>query len=83
VNAADYTTWRNHSGEAFQLTNEAQGVTPGNVTIEDYTQWKMHYGESVNLGTGFGVQSVPEPSGACLVLFGTLAAFSFPRMSRG
>ncbi|MGD9635307.1 MAG: PEP-CTERM sorting domain-containing protein, partial [Pirellulales bacterium] len=44
VNAADYTVWRDHLGQTFQLTNEGTGVTAGMVTSEDYDFWKANFG---------------------------------------
>ena len=44
VNAADYTVWRDHLGQTFQLTNECTGITAGMVTAEDYTLWKANFG---------------------------------------
>ncbi len=45
VNAADYTVWRDHLGQTFQLTNEGAGVTAGMVTAEDYDLWKANFGQ--------------------------------------
>jgi hypothetical protein len=70
VDAADYTVWRNHLGESFQLQNEGVGVTEGMVTIEDYDFWKQRYGQSTS---GFGgLSSVPEPT-SCLLLIGLVS----------
>jgi autotransporter-associated beta strand protein len=68
VDAADYTVWRNHLGEANEanLNNNGDG---GNVSGSDYTWWKQHYG---TMGPGSGGLSggvVPEPASAMLVLF--------------
>jgi hypothetical protein len=66
VNAADYTVWRDHSGQTFQLTNEVAGVTPGVVTTEDYNAWKSRFGNTGGAGAGGGAGivalSVPEPA---------------------
>ena len=51
VDAADYTTWRDHLGQTFALTNEDPGSTPGTVTIEDFNYWKAHFGATG--GSGF------------------------------
>jgi len=50
VNAADYTIWRNHLGETFQLQNEVEGTTPGMVTTEDYAAWKANFGSTSGVG---------------------------------
>jgi hypothetical protein len=55
VDAVDYTVWRNHFGQAFQLPNEVPGVSPGQVTIADYNRWKLLYGQPYTL-------SMAEPS---------------------
>ena len=84
VDAADYTLWRDHQGQTFQLTNEGAGQTPGMVTIEDYNFWKANFGMS---GTGSGTSAtaaVPEPGTAILVVFsvaGVLGCVVFRRRS--
>ncbi len=60
VDAADYTVWRDHLGQTFQLTNEGP-FTPGEVTAEDYTFWKEQFGLP---GAGSGAVGVPEPTGS-------------------
>jgi hypothetical protein len=51
VNAADYTVWRDHLGQSYQLLNEAPGTTPGQVTIDDYNYWKAHFGATAPGGS--------------------------------
>jgi hypothetical protein len=75
VNAADYTVWRDHLNQAYQLTNEGPGQTPGNVTIEDYTFWKTHFGEQAG-GGALGNLAVPEPSTNCLLVLAMSVCFS-------
>jgi hypothetical protein len=53
VNAADYTLWRDHLGQTYQLQNEAAGQTPGQVTVEDYNYWKAHFGATSAVGGGY------------------------------
>lgn len=80
VNAADYTLWRNHLNENFQLQNEG-GITPGIVNQADYDFWKSQFG--MHLGSGGGsVQSVPEPA-AWLLSMLALSAVAFRRRQRG
>jgi hypothetical protein len=73
VNASDYTVWRNHLGQTYQLPNEVDGITPGQVTPEDYSAWKTRFGDSAGAGGGAGAvasRAVPEPSSAltgCIV----------------
>ena len=59
VDAADYSIWRNHSGQAFQLLNEGPD-TPGEVTIEDYNFWKANFGLG-GPGAGSGSASAFRP----------------------
>ena len=80
VDAADYTVWRNHSGEPFQLLNEGPD-TPGEVTIEDYNFWKANFGlggpgagsgsTSGGILAGSGSAAVPEPGALALLLGAT------------
>jgi len=73
VNAADYTIWRDHLGQAFQLENEGPGQSPGEVTIEDYDFWKSQFVG----GGGAAAVGVPEPGSLALLvtaLIGCLAA---------
>lgn len=66
VNAADYTVWRDHLDQTFQLPNEGAGQTPGLVTSEDYDFWKSQFGAG---GGGALATGVPEPSSLALLLF--------------
>jgi hypothetical protein len=68
VDAEDYTIWRDHLGQNFQLTNEGPGQTPGTVTSEDYSFWKAHFGETGSGGAATAQQAVPEPATAWLML---------------
>jgi hypothetical protein len=66
VDAADYTVWRDHLGQTFQLNNENPGDgNPGVVDVNDYNYWKSQFGNSGS-GAGSGALSeagaVPEPS---------------------
>lgn len=65
VNAADYTVWRDHLGQTFQLPNEGAGQSPGLVTPEDYDFWKSQFGTG---GDGALATGVPEPSSLTLIL---------------
>lgn len=76
VDAADFSVWRDHEGQTFQLMNEGPG-TPGQVTIEDYNYWKANFGAgapgSGSGGTigGTGPLAVPEP-GTIALLWGAM-----------
>lgn len=62
VDAADYSVWRDHDGQTFQLLNEGPD-TPGQVTIEDYNYWKSNFGQGTpgSASGGNGPLAVPEP----------------------
>jgi hypothetical protein len=97
VDAADYSVWRDHKDQSFQLQNEGPD-TPGEVTIEDYNYWKTNFGlggpgvggGSAGGGTigGPGTVAVPEP-GALTLLLGAVGMLFlrpktrlFPQVSR-
>ena len=48
VDAADYTVWRDHLGQAFPLPNRYRAIT-GNVSQSDYTAWKNNFGKPLPL----------------------------------
>jgi hypothetical protein len=72
VDAADYTVWRDHLGQTFQLQNEGSGQTPGAVTVEDYDFWKAHFGMTSGSASSYlyGESAVPEPATASLLMAG-------------
>ena len=74
VNAADYTTWRNHLGETFQLDNEGDGITPGTVTSEDYDFWKQHFGEPGAAPAAWAPAACPSRARSCCWRLASLAA---------
>ena len=55
VNAADYTVWRDHLGQTFQLLNEDEHASPGIVDQEDYDFWRDNFG---NANLSFGVATL-------------------------
>jgi hypothetical protein len=75
VDAADYSVWRDHLGQPFQLLNEGPD-SPGEVTQEDYDYWKANFGlgspgpggGSASGGTIGGPGSLPVPEPGTLVL---------------
>jgi hypothetical protein len=73
VNAADYTIWRDHLNQSFQLENEG-GVSPGVVDQADYTFWKSRFGAMSGSGS-LGAAAVPEPASCGLALVGLIAVF--------
>ena len=62
VDAADYTVWRDHLGQAFQLPNEGTNVSAGSVTQSDYVFWKNNFGQPYSL-------SMAEPTNFPQTLF--------------
>ncbi|MEX2316098.1 MAG: M4 family metallopeptidase [Pirellulales bacterium] len=78
VDAADYTVWRNHLGETFDLVNEnPDAETKGVVDWEDYLFWKSRYAEEN--GGGAGV-TVPEPTTLVLLAIGVILVGTLRRM---
>ena len=78
VNAADYTVWRNHLGQTFNLPNKNPlAQTPNLVDREDFTFWKSRYGQPTDSGSQ--ASTVPEPSSMLLL---TIAFGMFPIAAR-
>jgi hypothetical protein len=64
VNAADYTVWRNASGQTGVWPySGADGNGDGEITSADYLVWKQHYGETLEL-LGAGSTELEAASGA-------------------
>jgi T5SS/PEP-CTERM-associated repeat protein/autotransporter-associated beta strand protein len=87
VDAADYSVWRDHLGQSYQLANEVAGVSPGQVTTADYDQWTLRFGNMVGSGGGSaGVAiGVPEPASGvlcALALIWHVPLFRNPRRRR-
>jgi len=73
VNAADYTAWRNHLGQTYQLTNEDPSNMDGQVTSADYSFWKAHFGETAAGSGALARGAVPEPATIWLLLTTAIA----------
>lgn len=70
VDAADYTVWRDHLGQTFNLPNRDPANT-GAISSADYTSWKNHYtGGSGSLAAG----AVPEPGTIVFCLLASVGA---------
>jgi hypothetical protein len=68
VDAADYTVWRAHLGQAFTLPNR-DTTNSGNVNQQDFTLWKGRFGATSGSGA-FSGSAVPEPTTGLLALLG-------------
>jgi hypothetical protein len=74
VDAADYTVWRNHLGDANE-TNISNNGDGGGIEQSDYAWWKANYGNGNPPGAG-GLAAVPEPTSVALLLVSvSLCAF--------
>jgi hypothetical protein len=72
LNAADYTVWRDHLGQAFSLPNEGPDTTPGEVTSEDFDFWKTQF----LAGGGASALGVPEPGTFALLAIALAACLT-------
>jgi PEP-CTERM motif len=64
VNTADYTVWRDHLGQTFDLPNRSSANT-GPISQADYTTWKSSYGQRTytwNIGGGTDYDGVIPPA---------------------
>jgi autotransporter-associated beta strand protein len=52
VDTADYTVWRDHLGQTFQLSNEGEGISEGTVDQDDYEFWVSNFGQVASQSTG-------------------------------
>ena len=77
VDAADYTVWRDHLGQTYQLPNEGAGQSEGQVTVDDYNFWKSQF--SGGSGAGAVSAGVPEPSSVALLIFAAIFCGSLRR----
>jgi hypothetical protein len=68
VDAADYTTWRDHLGGTHNLNGNGDetGGSGGIVDQADYELWKANFGNSGS-GGSLGSSAVPEPGSLALV----------------
>ena len=69
VNAADYTVWRNHLGQVFDLPNR-NPANIGAISQADYAFWKANFGDTSGSGGGSiaGTAGVPEPNAIILIV---------------
>ena len=77
VDAGDYDVWRKYVTTTHVMPNDPIGGTIG---AAQYTQWRGNFGKPP--GSGVSVSSVPEPTGAALILVGVLAIWPYRRSDR-
>jgi hypothetical protein len=68
VDAADYTVWRNHLGQVFELPNRDPANGAGAISSADYASWKSRFGASGSGAASAG--QVPEPKSIILLALG-------------
>jgi hypothetical protein len=68
VDAADYTTWRDHLGQTFSLPNR-NPLNSGPISQADYEFWKTRFGATSGAGS-LSAGAVPEPAGLVLLIVG-------------
>lgn len=74
VDAADYTVWRDASGQSVDAGVGADGDGDGQVTQADYLIWRDNFGSSV---PGLApANAVPEPSALTATALGWLIAYA-------
>lgn len=72
VDAADYLAWRKTLGSMSQLA--ADGSNNQLVDIADYNIWRSNFGHVFSPGGALGSAMIPEPTGSCLLLCGSLVS---------
>ncbi|MGD9632916.1 MAG: PEP-CTERM sorting domain-containing protein [Pirellulales bacterium] len=81
VDAADYTTWRDHLGAGDESSLNGNGDGANGVDAGDYTLWKTNFGMSNGSGAG-AVASVPEPTSLAIVVLGLIGGVGHRRRRR-
>jgi hypothetical protein len=81
VDAADYTTWRDHLGGTHNLNGNGDetGGSAGLVDQADYNLWKSSFGNVGSALGGAAVASVPEPTTCWLFAAGLVGLVATSR----
>jgi hypothetical protein len=81
VDAADYTVWRDHLGQADEATLlHGNGDGMNGVDAGDYSLWKTNFGTHSGAGAGgLSAGAVPEPSS---ILFALCSVFGLVGLRR-
>jgi cyclophilin family peptidyl-prolyl cis-trans isomerase len=75
ADAADYLLWRDTRNSNVAPSTGADGNGDGIVNDLDYVIWRSNFGNTSGTAAGTGSLaslSAPEPSGACMAVFGIL-----------
>jgi hypothetical protein len=62
VDAADYTVWRDLSGQSVAIGDSADGNRDGMIDAADYQVWRSHFGILTPAGAGSAAMAVIEVS---------------------
>ena len=81
VDAADYTVWRNHLGQSFDLPNRDPANGTGVISPADYTSWKSRFGSAGSGASSASAGAVPEPKSAVLLILGIFGIVARRRQS--
>lgn len=68
ADAADYTTWRDHLGQTFSLSNR-NPLNSGPISQADYDFWKTRFGATSGSGS-LSSSAVPEPTSILMLAIG-------------
>ena len=80
TNAADYTVWRNSTGQSVPKGFGADGNHDGTINSLDFNVWSQHFGWSASQSAGS--LNVPEPRTLGPLMFAIFAASLYRRQRR-
>ena len=82
VDAADYTTWRDHLGDGDESALNGNGDGMNGVDAGDYTLWVDSFGTHNEGGGSLGAGNVPEPASVTLMAMGLIGLATARRRLR-